>query len=673
MAYIKLHVNALTESYETFKAFEVDISSMISQGVLSFTHSGYCTVSGFTDYIWISCTEGSNTDLSQYFTEDFPKTPDSIDTIFKHWNIFEQTQTGYIPAGINLESIQPATPIPDFSTNYNYCVLRNMIINNETFIYPHFICHPVETYDQTVTYYLESTHKMQKLFMADNGLTFGVSQTCLDSYSGTTVRAYTLGVQPDYGGFSGGIYDAPFYPSMNGSALDGSVYIARWNLVSSNDWFTELTTRAAGSNRVLAFIHFDYDNGTGSRSYYGIACVLMSSVIDSSAHPQQILWMVAFEEPIWGDAISTHAPEGYWGGSSTTGGGGGTFTTNSDNRGDVSGNYVETVTAIKRQALNDAFNNGGMKIYQIAGQFFGDVLGVLYGSDYFDRFKNNMYNPLSAILACHLIPSNLRGSQIGNNIDLTAAGYNITNKMTTPQTFPQINSVHHYHVGSLNLQHYFDAFPDFAPYTRCLLHLPYIGDIEIETNSIMYGSIAVDYVCDNVSGNVVAWVWCKDKDGNCTYKYTATGNCAYDIPLFSQSQNGISMGKIVQSGASIIGGIALGGAAGAAAAALGGASLIDMANNVASNLRTQHTGGNSGNVGMIGDSVCWLEIIRPCWINPEEYPRLEGIPSKISGTIRDLGASGFIQVDSIELDNVQCTEYERGEIERLLKSGIRYE
>lgn len=666
MAYIKLHVNSLSNPYETKKAFEVDISSMITAGVLSFTYSGYCTVPGFTDYIWISSTAGTATDLSQYFTADFPKTPDAPGTIFEHWNIYEQAQTGYVPAGVNLESIQPGQQPADFTTNYNYCILRSATLNGETFYYPHFICHPAEAYDQYTTYYLESSLKMQKLFMADNGLTFGVSQTCLDSYSGATVRAYTLGVQPDYGGFSG-YYAAPYYPSINGSAIDGSVYIARWDLVSSNDWFTELTTRAAGSNRVIAFIHFDYDNGSGSRSYYGIACVLMSSVIDTSAYPQQILWMVAFEDPIWGDAISTHTPGGYWGDASQTGGGDGTFTATSDDRGSADGTDIDSIISAQMRLshLNDVINNGGFNVYQVRPQVVSEIVGILYGSDYFSRFVNSMYNPLSAILAYQLIPSRFIGTSTSSR-DLTAGGYNVSQKMQTPEQFPILPSLVHSHIGSANMANFFGAFPDFPPYTEAVLHLPYIGTITIDVNTIARGILAVDYVCDLISGNVCAWVFCQDQDGRKNYIYQGTGNCAFTVPMYSQTADGSAVGKIVGG----LSGLVAGGAAGSVGMMASGALALSSGLLAVGARQTHGVGTYSGNVGMLADTLCYLHVQRPHWIQPDTYADLQGVPAAIGGTLSDLGATGRVVCGRIETDGIPATEPELREIERLLAAGV---
>lgn len=331
---------------------------------------------------------------------------------------------------------------------------------------------------------------------------------------------------------------------------------------------------------------------------------------------------------------------------------------------------LATSITARRTALNDAFNNGGVKIYQIAGQYMGDVMGTIYGGDFFQRFENFMFNPLSSVLACHMIPANLRGAQIGStDHDLTAGGFNISSHMQTPTQFPHIDSLGEFELTTeFDFPHFYDGFPDFAPYTKAILHLPFIGEIELDVNAFMYGKLKIKYICDNTNGNVAAWVFCVDRNGIEFPHYVATGNCAVSIPLFASSQNGSAVGKIGSGIASFAGGLMLSNPAamlGGLATTAGG--FVDAAT---TSRQTASTGGDGGNLAQITNTVCWLEIIRAIWVNPETFDTLAGIPSNVSGKLTDF--RGFVSVSDIDLIDCAATEAEIAEIEMLLKDGIFY-
>ncbi len=53
---------------------------------------------------------------------------------------------------------------------------------------------------------------------------------------------------------------------------------------------------------------------------------------------------------------------------------------------------------------------------------------------------------------------------------------------------------------------------------------------------------------------------------------------------------------------------------------------------------------------------------------PKNFNKLKGNTSMIGGKISSF--SGFLQVDSVDLSGIPCTDAERNEIEALLKEGV---
>lgn len=653
---------------------------------MGFSFSG--TSSDSIKFVAYNCSPTATPDgVQSAFSDEIPTTPADYGNITQNAMRFvldTATQKQYCPSAHFV--VVPVGEKPaDWDTNYfDYFTYQPGQVGNwgnvPSPVYPVTNPRDIPVWDSTAQYYKADTPTLQErfnhLFFTKAGYSFGVwSMSGQGEGDAAYKHASYIACNPRSNAVMTDTYSY-IWRDQNGNpmthqSITQAAYYAYWRTncmdiappVSGQQ--VGVTPLTSDRRDMQIFCYCEY-NG---EMYYGV----MAIAIDSNGELTNARALM-FTADFWGDSISDNPPEpepqgGEWGDSTNRRGGDGTFSAPSDNRGDSSGTYLTNYETAMRNALNDGFNNGGVKIYQIAGQYAGDVIGVLFGQDYFDKFLNSMYNPLSAILSYHMIPSSLRGDAFANNIPLTAGGFDISAHMTTPTNFPQINSVKKFHVGSVDIANYFGAYPDFAPHTQAILHLPYIGDITIDINAIMYGTLSVDYFCDNVSGNVAAWIWCSDRDGKCTYKYIVTGNCAYTIPLYSQSQNGGAVGKIMSSGVSLVGGLLSGNAAGAVGGALGIAGgLFDAATTPRN---TQTTGGNSGNVSMLGDSVVWLEIIRPQWVNPENYQAQSGIPSQISGKISDF-RGGFFQVETVDLENVPATDSEIAELEQILKDGIYY-
>ena len=423
------------------------------------------------------------------------------------------------------------------------------------------------------------------------------------------------------------------------------------------------------------FIHYTV-NG---EEMYGV-CYAQFSGYGDADYPTRI-GVIALGADWWGGSIVPGGGgSGTWGSQTVVAGGSGSFDAPSNSRGDSTGSGVAAIAATARSAL-DAFFTGthGFKIHQILAADISDIFAQLYSSSFIDMFRVGMYTPLSAVLSMHLLPEKLLNITSSTS-DLIISGYNVSANLPTPKPYPIISSISSLTahesptlaLDTFDFGAYFDAFPDFAPYTDIYLHLPYIGTIQLDTNAVQHGRLRVDYICDAVSGNVAAYVWCEDLNGVSTYKYIATGNAAYSIPLFTMQQDGTPLGKIFTSGIGLASAAATGNAAGMLNAGIGvAAGLFDAATAQHS---TQVVGTFNGNAGMISDSVCWLEIVRPQWVEPEHYQLLKGEISMLSGKLSDYGSGmpyeGYVQVQDIDTDGIQASADEIDQIEQILRSGI---
>lgn len=361
--------------------------------------------------------------------------------------------------------------------------------------------------------------------------------------------------------------------------------------------------------------------------------------------------------------------EGEWGDPIERAGGHGSFSDPSDDSGAFDGTALAADIAAHAKIMNANIQAGGFHVYRLAAGAMAAISRVLFSQSFFGLFTVSRYNPLSCILSYHLLPETLAPLTLDGTAQtaaVKAGGYNFQTDPDAPVQVPVqslVDSETHYFVGAADIPLFYDAFPDFAPFTSAKIHLPYIGEMALDINKFQGGRIAVDYNCDVISGNVCAVITCQDRNGRHREVYTATGNAAYTLPVFSESQSGAAVGKLIGSGVTAA---VTGNAAGVLGAAAG--ALEMAAAGVPHSPQIQ--GSFGGNVGAIGNRICFLEITRPEWVETQRFQELTGIPSGLSGTIAGLQASGFIQVQTIETEGIAATQAECDLIEQILKSGI---
>ena len=116
----------------------------------------------------------------------------------------------------------------------------------------------------------------------------------------------------------------------------------------------------------------------------------------------------------------------------------------------------------------------------------------------------------------------------------------------------------------------------------------------------------------------------------------------------------------------------------------GASNLINTANHLNHAMVTSGTVG--GTNAMISPNQVYLELISPNWTNNMYHQKLKGIPADMSHCIADCGQEvssntglpiptgipydGYLEIDSIDLEEVDATDTEKQEIENLLKSGV---
>ena len=264
-------------------------------------------------------------------------------------------------------------------------------------------------------------------------------------------------------------------------------------------------------------------------------------------------------------------------------------------------------------------------------------------------WKKVFADPMDAILGLSIVPvavpdSAARPIIVGNIVT------DVSMKVATQQ-FVEVQC------GSLNVNEFWSAYLDYAPYTKAEIYLPFCGVHEISVDDIMNKTVEVRYHIDILSGACCAFVKCGE-----SVLYQFIGQCASSIPISGNDFTNVING--VLSAATAIGSLV---ATGGASAPLAVPSLSATALN-ALKPNIEKSGAMGGTGGMLAIQKPYLVLTRPKQAHPENQNHYTGYPSFITENLGDL--SGYTEIEKIHLEGVPATDAELSEIETLLKGGV---
>lgn len=241
--------------------------------------------------------------------------------------------------------------------------------------------------------------------------------------------------------------------------------------------------------------------------------------------------------------------------------------------------------------------------------------------------------------------------------------------------------------GAIPITRYYGSYLDYDPYTRIGLYLPYIGEIDIDSDQVMQKNLGVSYHVNVVTGDCTAIV-----TANGVVIYMASGNCMRQIPIAQKD-----FSSIINTAVSAVTTIASAGVSGAAAKSVGGAvagaskstagenvanarmdaqlknmemgagsSLIDQV--MSSKMRFKHAGEMGGGAGQLANQAPYLIIERPNLSLASNYKGYVGYPC--NKTLILSKCSGFTQIEATRLSIAGATDEEITEALSYLVEGV---
>lgn len=328
------------------------------------------------------------------------------------------------------------------------------------------------------------------------------------------------------------------------------------------------------------------------------------------------------------------------GGESTIGGGEGDFDGTSDS---IDFPSLPTLSAS---------DTGFITLFNPTITQLKNLASYMWSNPLFDisAWKKIFADPMDAILGLSIVPvavpnggtSTVKVGNISTDINMTIAG----------TQYVEVDC------GTLNVNEYWGAYLDYAPYTKAEIFLPYIGIHPLSVDDVMNKAVHVKYHVDILSGACTAYVKC----GN-SIIYSYIGQCSSSVPISGNDWTNVINGVLSIAG-SIGTMVATGGASAPMAVGIASTAVNQMKPEV------QKSGGMSGTGGLLAIQKPYIILTRPRQALPTNQNHYMGYPAFITSPFSAL--NGYTEVESVHLENIPCTSEELSEIESLLKGGVLF-
>lgn len=370
-----------------------------------------------------------------------------------------------------------------------------------------------------------------------------------------------------------------------------------------------------------------------------------------------------------------------------------------DNDGDGGGDLINRINnPIPKPGVPNlsAFDTGFISQYKIGKGDLNSLASFLWSDSFVNAVKRFFNDPMEILIGLKIFP--LEPEHLGSSREIVGGGIG-TGVNGTPLT----SQFSRYDFGTCVIEKRLKSadYPesgiyfDYSPFTEVSVYIPYCGEHSLDVNDVMGKTLHLYYTVDHLSGGCVASLVIEDPDDTsapeeCHYNFS--GQMGIDCPV-SQADYRAKYSAMISTGivaGTAIATVATGGLTapltGAAAAAAGvesGTNKVDpgatiglssrtasrLANNVANMHPTvQHTSGGGEVTGSLSSEYPYVMISEPDVFDAKNQKHYKGYP--VNGTYEIGDFNGYVQIDSVHLDGLTCTENERNSIRQALMAGV---
>lgn len=315
--------------------------------------------------------------------------------------------------------------------------------------------------------------------------------------------------------------------------------------------------------------------------------------------------------------------------------------------------YIESSDPVPPDGLpnNSTLDTGFVHAYCLGTDTSRQLANYLLTDSFLEAVKHLYDNTIDYILSYVMIPvkpplSGIEHIKIGG-VDTEINAQRISNNFVEWDA-------------KCSLKELWGGFPDYTG-TRVSCYIPFVGVQGLNTDDVMDGELRLNYRIDVLTGIFNASLSVNNSRKTNGVLYTYEGCMAYNVPLFSSDvSNKLNSIKSVINGAV---GIAAGGGYGAIAS-----TAMSVVETAISKPSINRSGSLNGDSGFLGNYTPYLIVERPVQALPSLYKNQIGYPTREAGKVSKF--TGYLEVETIDLSGIACTEAEKDLILQAFKEGV---
>ena len=154
---------------------------------------------------------------------------------------------------------------------------------------------------------------------------------------------------------------------------------------------------------------------------------------------------------------------------------------------------IEGLTVPGKSAIDTGFT----KMYEVSDTELKNLAAFLWSDNFLDNVKKFFSDPKEIIVGIAIMPIK---PTVGSAQHIKAGGID-----TGISGLPLLSQYKlEEDLGEIYIQRATDSFLDYPPYTKIVVHLPYVGDHSLDVNKIMGKTLKLKYLFDFLTGSCVA-------------------------------------------------------------------------------------------------------------------------------------------------------------------------
>lgn len=335
--------------------------------------------------------------------------------------------------------------------------------------------------------------------------------------------------------------------------------------------------------------------------------------------------------------------------------------------------FPDEIVASPEEPTDNVTDTGFITCWKVTEPTLQALASYMWTSGFFDTIIKNFGDPIDTLLSLHLLPidvptkSGLLPIKAGN-VETGVSAYKVGKQFVT------------FDCGTIHISEQFGSYLDYSPFTKFEIVLPFMSTYALDPDIIVGHDLHLYYRIDVATGACLAFI---DVDGRNIYSFS--GNCAVEMPITSANYSQLyqtiasmatsAITRGVSSGASVPATKTMSGKGGHAGQILSGivGGVEGAGSSAMSNINNmkpeyQKVGALGSSLALMSPKKPFLIVTYPNICAPENLNKFVGYPSYV--TMPLASCKGYTEVDHIELNGINATDYEMQEIENYLKSGV---